>query len=323
MDSHHFDQIARTLATSSRRWVLRLLVAAAVSGSFVRRQATASATPCGVPVTPVPDNVLTGSCQDLSRHRETTGVKEEDGRSHPTWTGATRVEFEMVLPSYDFEVKRKGGRRCAATKTKIAVKYRFKAGFPKVYRLDGQPSQPTSQACQDKIAAWVAQVEGHECRHVDDAKEILAGADRNDAAKPKVYAACAATTKQARQKVKNLVAAAIKAAPTVKDLEDQFEAKVREFHQTDAGKAALDPDCEVCGCGGVSGGSALNNASCEPCCQTCGAPGCSGQCNGQTTVCTFDGCCCHDYVVVRADGLSGCGYRTGGRCGVKDPGCPP
>jgi hypothetical protein len=243
VDDRRFDAWTRSLVTAphSRRRLLRLLVGAAVgaglagAGHAAERQAAAAG--CGVGATPVAANSRQGKCQDLTPYRTQTGVTEADGTTHPGFTGWTRIKFESL---FDIRGKgsRKKGKHCFRTEP---VRLTFTAE-PKVYRLDWQPPAGASAECKERAAAWAAQVDDHECHHVEDGRTLAQRATAGWI--PKRYEACGGDAAAAKQKVKEQIEA--DARYVINIMETEFDRLRDAYHGTPEGGPAIDPNCDGC-----------------------------------------------------------------------------
>lgn len=296
-DLQWIDQAARILAQgASRRDLLKTLGALAVGGGLgmIRQtQAEAQASParaaaaknkkatCGTQVTPLQQNVVTGTCETLAQ-RIAQGVFNGE-RNLPGWPGATRVSFQFEASGYDFSIRESDGQLCLKT-----LKQKGRRSLiltPKLdvrwYRLDWQPCD-ASPECRAEIARWESQITRHECVHVGDAQSIQKKAQKAWK-KPVILEVCVPLgddPQGARMRAEQELAARIKAMVEAEGakLTKQAEDNATAFHGTPAGGPATRPSCTICEAARSPAGSGEQCSAKVYC-------ACNGKCYDEVTTC--------------------------------------
>jgi hypothetical protein len=221
----------------------------------------------------IPANQVEGSCDELSQYRQEHGVTASDGE-HPGFAGWTIAQFEYSKWTYNATPAKKTGVYCGCNgqtyptetqcvtnckagmgcfngniickgpppgdceKTKVNITF---IPHTSSYQLNWTPAKPNS-ACSSAIAAWKNRVAAHEQHHVDDANNI---ADQANAAwKNKEVTACGKTPAEIKSDLTSQIQSAIQSQ--MDQMENDFNTRGANFHNTPEGSPAIDPSCSVC-----------------------------------------------------------------------------
>lgn len=232
-------------------------------------------------VTVFAQNDFRGSCTEFNDYRQTTGVTDVEGATHPGYSGWTHAKVTFSF-TYQYSIERpKGKLYCACNKKayedirtcqrECKVTLGCFAGIcqptdsdsgqicidatldptPRQFsviatpsRLNWKPTSKPTKSCTSEINSWISRVNAHEASHVKDVRSVVANKNNAWARTKHTYKGCGDTEAAAKAKAEQAIQDAL--SSEAQAINELIQSNASNFHSTAAGAPIGDIDCSIC-----------------------------------------------------------------------------